>query len=283
MRLDAVRTRHDVEGEREVAGAARKRADDRDVGRREHAGLGVAPRRQHPPGRLVAVDAAVVGGVADGAADVASRLESGEPRGERRGRSARGPAGDKLEIPGVVGGAVDRVVALEVGQVVRDVGLAKDDRPGREEPVHGHRVRRRDVVAKLRHTPGGGKSLDVVGVLDGHRHAVKGSPDLSAGERGVRLAGAGAGPIEVEHHDGVEIGVEALDPDDVVVQQLEAADPPLPDLRGEARCALKGRFHTACLLGLYSFGWRARLRRAGAGRCPRRLRPEPTPVAFIRA
>ena len=66
----------------------------RNVGRMRAAGQGVTGHRADAPGRLVAVDAAVVRRIADRAADVAAGVEAGEP-------AARAAAEPPEEPPGV--------------------------------------------------------------------------------------------------------------------------------------------------------------------------------------
>ena len=47
------------------------------------------------------------------------------------------------------GAAVDLVPALAVHQAWGDVGLAEDHRAGLQQPVHHHRVARRDIVPEF--------------------------------------------------------------------------------------------------------------------------------------
>ena len=185
-RIEQVGADGQLQRQRQIAGAARQRADHRQVG------LGAGLRRQavaalghDAPGGLVAVDAAVGGRVADAAADVAAvfqRAQAGSDHGRAAARRAAGPA---RQVPGVVGGAVDRVVALEVGQVQRHVALAEDHRACRLEPVDHQRVRRGGVVLARQVAPGGGLADQVEGFLHRHRQAVQRAPELALGQRAV--------------------------------------------------------------------------------------------------
>src|SRR5690606_28721750 len=77
---------------------------------------------------LVAEDTAVMGGIANRRADVAAELERREARRQRRRAATRGAAGHAARVPGVAGGAVDRIEGLPVGERDRHVGLAEHDR-----------------------------------------------------------------------------------------------------------------------------------------------------------
>ena len=76
-----------VHGDLEVLGAARQRSDHGDVADTD-AVARVALVGDHAPGRLVAVDAAVMRGISDRGADVAARIDAGQAGGERRARAA---------------------------------------------------------------------------------------------------------------------------------------------------------------------------------------------------
>ena len=94
------------------------------------AGQLLALKRHDSHSRLVAEDAAIVRRVADRGADVAADLQARHAGRQGRRRAAGIAAGGTLQVPGVVGGAVDLVEALPVRQVQRDVGLAVDDGAG---------------------------------------------------------------------------------------------------------------------------------------------------------
>ena len=50
-------------------------------------------------------------------------------------------------------------------------------------------------------------------------------------------------PLEVAHHDGIQLRIEPLDPRNEVVEQLQAADRAATDLRGEFCGGEKSWFH----------------------------------------
>ena len=76
----------------------------------------------------MAVDAAVVRGIPNRAADIGSTVESRQPRGQgSRGSAGRTP-GCASCIPGIACLSVDVVVALEVPETERHVGLAEEVR-----------------------------------------------------------------------------------------------------------------------------------------------------------
>ncbi len=194
----------------------------------------MAARRADAPGRLVPVDAAVVRGIADRGADVAAELEAREPRRERRRRAAGGPAGRAQQVPGIVGGAVDRVEALPVGEQHRDIGLAEDDGARALQALHRKRVLACHVVLEFRHAPGGGPARDVKGLLHRHRQTVQ-RPALALGAVG----GARGLPVLVQVHDAdsVQRAVVLAHARGVQVEELERADL----LRTQCGNELRGR------------------------------------------
>ena len=169
----------------EIFGMARHRADHGYVGRRHDAGRRMAARRDQPPGRFVAIDAAVMRRVAQRAGDVAAGAEGRQPRGKRRRFAARRATGRARQVPRVVGGAVNVIVALRVGEHVRHVGLAEHDGAGMQQAIDQERVAGGDVVLPQRIAEGGRQAGDIERFLDRHRNAVQRSPALAAGEGGI--------------------------------------------------------------------------------------------------
>ena len=183
----------------------------------------MATRWQQPPGGLVAEHAAEVRRIPDGTADVRAGFEPGHPRRQRRRGAAGRTAGHALDVPRVVGDAVDVVVALEVRQVERHVGLAEEHHAGGLEPLHAQCVLTRHVVLEWWIAPSAGHAGHVVGFLDGHGHAVQRPPHLALGERRIGclrpLPRAGL----VHGDDRVQLRVEAPHPLQVTVEKLGAA------------------------------------------------------------
>src|SRR5262245_65624272 len=87
--------------------------------------------------RLVGKNAAEVRRVAERATDVGAELEQDEAGGEGDCRASRGAARGARDVQGIVGGAVDLVVALEIAKDQRQVCLAQDDRAGGLGPTMG--------------------------------------------------------------------------------------------------------------------------------------------------
>ena len=144
--LEQVGSGEGAQGQVEVLGVARHRANHGDVGRGHDAGRSMAARRDQTPARFVAVDAAVVCRVAQRAGDVAAGAEGRQSGGERCRLATRGATGRVRPIPRIFRGAVNVIVALRVGQHVGHVGLAVDDGAGLEQAVDEKRVCGRDVV-----------------------------------------------------------------------------------------------------------------------------------------
>ena len=120
------------------------------------------------------VDAAIMRGRAERAADIAAGVERGESGRECCGGTAGGAAGGPREIPGIAGGAVDRVGALPVRQHFRDIGFAEDDRAGLFEFGNDRGVVIRDIVTERFATPAGRQAGDVEAFLQCHRDAEQG-------------------------------------------------------------------------------------------------------------
>jgi hypothetical protein len=179
--------------------------------------------------RLVAVDAAHVGGQTDRTADVGTELERGQPGGEGGRRPARRTTGRAVEVPRVAGRAEHLVVALHVAGVDRQVRLAPDDRAGPAQPGHRGRVLGRDVVGQLGCAGRGAHPGRAEAVLDGHRHAVQRAELVAPGDGGVGRGGCRLGGVEVAGDDAVERAVEAIGPGDGVVQRLTTGHLATPD------------------------------------------------------
>ena len=268
------------EGERrvEVPCAAGHRADHRDIHLRHIPPQRMPAGRAEAPGRLVAEDAAVMRRVADGGTDVAAEFEPGEAGRKRGGRPAGGPAGGAREVPGVVGGAVDRVEALPIRQRDRHIGLAEDHRPGVQQPLHRKRIGRGDRVLQRREAPMGRQAGDVEAFLHRHRQAVQRPPILPAGQRRIGRIGPRPGAVEIPHHHGVGRPVQPFDAGDEMLQQLPAADAAGAEHGGEVEgggvmeCGHGGRLRR----GAARVNRAAPARRAG-GRRRGRGRPAPSP------
>ena len=209
------------------------------------------------PRSAVAVDAAIVRRVADRRADVAARLDAGEAAASAAPTAGRA-AGRAAMVPRIVGGAVDLVEALIVGEHPRHVGLAEKSHTGIDHALGDQRVLLGLVVLEDRRAPGRRIARDVERLLDGHRHAVQG-PQLLAGlDRLVGCLGALARARDVAGDDGVELGIIGFDAPQVEIEQLEATDLLLPDGRSEL---LGGPERRALVIGLLT------RRRAAARSC----------------
>ncbi len=167
-------------------------------------------------------DAAETGRNADRTADVGAELDRHHAGGHRRRRAAGGAAGRAQRVGRVVGAAIDRIVALPVGEERRHVGLAENHRPGRLQPPNHHGVLVGRPALESLHAPGGRQAGDVERLLDGHRHAEQ-RRALAARQPGVGLRGGGERPVEVAHHHGVDRRVHRLDPLDRRPRQIGGA------------------------------------------------------------
>ncbi len=132
-----------------------------------------------------------------------------------RTRAARCAA----EIPGVVARAIDRIVALPVGEHQRHIRLAEHDRAGRLEPSNRDSIVPHWDALRPRNAQGGGKTGDVGALLDGHRHAQQRSA-IAAPQRPVGFGRRGARALEVAHHHCIELAVVRLDARNRAIEQF---------------------------------------------------------------
>ena len=169
------------------------------------------------------IDAAMKRRHAQGAADIGAERQRSIARGERRRRSAGGAARRAAEIEGVVGGAVDLVIALPVGEPERDVGLAEDDAAGVLDPRDRQRVFRRRKILLRRNAPGRRQSRDIVGFLERHGQAEQRLLH-AARQFGVGGAGGRKAALEIANTDRIDLRVVPLDPADRVLGQFDGGN-----------------------------------------------------------
>ena len=210
----------------------------------------MAEHRHQVPGGFVPEHPAKMRRVSDRTADVAADLQPGEPGGQCCGRTARRAARCAAGIPGVVGRAIDVVVALEVGEPDRDVGLAEDVGAGCRQALHRQRILVSDVVAQLGDAPGGRHAAKVVAFLDGHRHTVQRTHCLPAFASRIGRIGACAGAFAVLLDDGVERWIEATDAGQKMFEKFACADSPLAQFTGQCACRAEMQIGHGGLLGI---------------------------------
>jgi hypothetical protein len=177
-------------------------------------------RRNDAVRGFVAVDAAIVRRHAQRAADIGAERQRAEAGSQRRRGAAGRTARRAGEIPRIVGGAVNVVEALPVGEHQRHIGLAENDSAGALEPGDRECVLLRHKALGRHYAPGRRQAGDVERFLDGDRYA-KQRTVLTAAERGVGSLGGLAGAVEVAHHDGVDFLIERLDAGDDVIGELD--------------------------------------------------------------
>ena len=129
----------------------------------------------------------------------------------------------------IVGGTVDIVKTLQVGEMNRHVGLAENDRSGVLQTLTGDGILPGNIVLQLRVAPGRRQTLNIVGLFDGHRHAVKRAPVLTGCQRSVRLLRTGSGLVELHTDHGINRRIVFLHPLNIVLQQFHRTDIPVLD------------------------------------------------------
>ena len=150
-------------------------------------------------------------------------------RARRRSRPARGAARRAAEIPGIVGRAVDIVVALPVGEVQRHVGLAEQGDAGIHHALCDQRILCRDRVLEGGIAPGGGEARDVEGFLDGHRHTVQRAPIFATIKRSISGIGTVTCSALVTPDNGIDGAIKLCRPAQKHFQQVARRN--LPSLK----------------------------------------------------
>ena len=143
-------------------------------------------------------------------------------RGDRGGGAAAGAAGDPVEVPRVVGGAVRRVLGGGAHRELVHVGLAEDRQAGGAQPGDdGGVVRRHPALEDLR-AAGGGQPAGGQHVLDRDRDAVE-RRWRGCRRRGARrtAAACASAPSRVDVEEGVDGAVDRGDPVEVGPGQLD--------------------------------------------------------------
>src|ERR1700722_6082727 len=166
-----VRSRNRIERQGEVAGGSRQRADHAKIALPRHRWRRrqtVSARGDQAQRWLVSKNSAEMRRRAYRATDVGSERKRAKPRSDSRSRSARRAAGRAADIPGIVGGSVDIVIALELTKPHRDIGLADDDFASPLQPRNGKRIFGRHEIPEARKPPGRRQSRDIECLLQRH-------------------------------------------------------------------------------------------------------------------
>ena len=131
LRLVAVGAAEHVERQRQVARAAGQRAGDGEIHRIARGpvpGTRLESRQADElERRLVAVHAAEVRGNPDRAAEVAADGQAAQAGGQRRGAASGRSTRRSRQVPRIVRGPVDRVIALPIAEHDGHVGFPDDD------------------------------------------------------------------------------------------------------------------------------------------------------------
>ena len=167
-RILRIGTLHGIVGKREVAGAARQRAEMIEACREREGARACQP----PVSRLEAEQATERSRHADRAVGVGGERQRHQPARHRAGRAAGRAAGHAARIMRIARGAGMHVLAGEVVGVFAHVERAHQDGPGGFEPFDQNRIAGRgrpglvDLGARQRR-----QARDVEQVLDRERNA----------------------------------------------------------------------------------------------------------------
>ena len=162
-------------------------------------------------GRLEAVDAVQAGGDSDAAAPVAALRHRGEAGSHRGARTAAGPSGSPLGVPGISAGTVDQILGGAGEAEFGGVGLADDDPAGVLHPLHAEGVAGGDLIGRNR-AVGEADALDALQILDGHGNSVQRSQRLARQDRRLRLPRLFQRQIVGDGDEGSQPGIVTVDP-----------------------------------------------------------------------
>ena len=112
-----------------------------------------------------------------------------------------------------------------MGAELGDVRLPDQDRPGLPQAGDRGRVAGRHLDGSQARRLARGQARRRDRLLDRERH--------SRERPGPRIGSRLTGPVEIENHDRVQLGVPLLDPFGVQVEHLDRADLPAADRRGD--------------------------------------------------
>ena len=143
-------------------------------------------------------------------------------------------------VPGIIGGAIDVVVGLEICQIQGHVGFAKQVHPGVLQSGNGQCVVTCHMIPKIRVAAGGVQTRDIKTFFDSHGHTMEGSPILAPGQGGIGLLRPFQGSIRIKLYYRVEGWVVPLDAAQVVLQQLDCAVVPSLDAGGQLQATAEG-------------------------------------------
>ena len=223
MRVAELGAGHDVEQRGGVGHGPGDRPDDAEPRTDVTAERAVA---DPSPAGLEPEQATAAGRDPDRTAAVAAlgeRSQTGRDRGRRTAARTPGPA---RAVPRRAGGRPDQGLGVAGQAELRRAGLAQADRAGRAHPADDVVVERRDEPGIDRAAVADRHALDVVQVLDRHRHAGQRRGQLAA--RGQRLLLAGLGQRQLRRHrdERAEPAIVSRDPVQEVLGDVDRGDVP---------------------------------------------------------
>ena len=169
-------------------------------------------------------DAAVVGGHPDAASAVSPDVQGRATCGNYGRRTTAAPAGTPRQVVGIVGTAVDKVIALPSHGQFRRVALAHEHYPGPLQPGYDRRVL---IGHEIRPALGPGRS-DHPGrlqrILDGYGQAMQRAPALAPRRLPVPLISRCQRPLHIDQYHGVDCGIHLFDTGEVDFGQLFRGD-----------------------------------------------------------
>src|SRR5208283_1536493 len=265
-RVSVVPTGHNFEQGSQVFYGARHRPDHTDQGKGATGFWKVSGRGNSSGSRLQAADAAEVRRDADRTAAVTAHAASGKSRGNGGGlsaaRSTRGPG----HIPGIVGAAIKKVVALPGHEQFGRVGDAEDHGSGGAQACDQRGVGSGDVSGAQTRTGFTKMSGHINRRLDGNRHTMQRPEIVSAQDRFLCFPCLGKDSFRLVINESVQRGIQARNAIEVSARHLHRRNFFAADLRCDFPRGKKWRVGRHGVRTQGNSGYLGTLKKAGARR-----------------
>ena len=190
-----------------------------------------------------------VAGRANAATNIAAEFYGCQARGNGcRGAAGRAAAG-AVDVPWIIGGAIDLIKALQVRAHKWHIGFAEDDGACVDIALHANGVGLRYVVFALGNAADGNNAFGRKGILNGHGHPMQRSPVVAILRGAVSLCGALPGAFEIEGHYRIDLGIVVFNALNEKFQHLGGGQLLRLNLLGQSECALIKYRHAGTLRG----------------------------------
>ena len=220
-RIGAIGSAHGLHYRRRILDRPAQRSCGVERGRQRHSARPADPAE----GGLQTGHSTEAGRDADRAPGVAAHRHRDHPRGDGGTRSAAGPAGNAVKIPGIPGAGPSLMLGGDTPSELVGAGRAHDQRPTLPEPANQLGISRCDPARQHIGPAVAWSALDVEQLLHGHRNAVKGTTAHAPRKLVLQDAGGGAGLLVKDACEGPDHPVDGPNPLERSVEHLHRAGP----------------------------------------------------------